>query len=80
MDGSLLDRMLDGLHVHLIVDGYNLTKTGYGSLPLADQRSRLVSSLGALAARTGVEVTVAFDATAAPPGATSGLPSPRAGR
>ncbi len=77
VDGSLLDRMLDGLHVHLIVDGYNLTKTGYGSLPLADQRSRLVSSLGALAARTGVEVTVAFDATAAPPGATSGLPSPR---
>jgi len=77
VDSSLLDRMLDGLHVHLIVDGYNLTKTGYGSLPLADQRSRLIASLGALAARTGVEVTVAFDATAAPPGAAASVATPR---
>ena len=76
-DGPLLDRMLGGAHVHLIVDGYNLTKTGYGTLPLSDQRSRLVSSLGALAARTGVEVTVAFDGTAAPTGLAGGVPSPR---
>lgn len=76
-DSSLLDRLLDGSHVHLIVDGYNLTKTGYGSLPLADQRTRLVSSLGPLAARTGVEVTVAFDGTAAPAGAAASLPTPR---
>ncbi len=76
-DGALLERLLDGGHVHLIVDGYNLTKTGYGSLPLADQRARLVSSLGALAARTGVEVTVAFDGTTAPSGAAATMPSPR---
>jgi predicted RNA-binding protein with PIN domain len=77
LDGSYLDRLLDGAHVHLIVDGYNLSKTGYGALPLADQRSRLVASLGALAARTKVEVTVAFDGTAAPTGVAASLPTPR---
>ena len=77
LDASYLDRLLDDAHVHLIVDGYNLSKTGYGDLPLADQRTRLVASLGALAARTKVEVTVAFDGTAAPTGVASGAPSPR---
>lgn len=76
-DGPLLDRMLSGASVHLIVDGYNVTKTGYGTLPLSDQRNRLVSSLGALAARTGVEVTVAFDGTAAPTGLAGAVNSPR---
>ena len=64
--------------MHLIVDGYNLTKTGYGELTLAEQRSRLVSSLGPLAARTAAEVTVAFDGTAAPLGAAA-TGRPRAG-
>lgn len=77
IDGSLLERLLNGPHVHLLVDGYNITKTAYPELTLADQRSRLVSSLGALAARTGVEVTVAFDGTAAPVGAAASLPTPR---
>jgi predicted RNA-binding protein with PIN domain len=77
LDGSLLDRTLDGAHVHLIVDGYNLTKSAYPELPLADQRARLVSSLGALAARTRIEVTVVFDGTAAPTGAAASLPTPR---
>jgi predicted RNA-binding protein with PIN domain len=44
-----------------------VTKTGYGSLPLADQRSRLVGSLAALAGRVGVEATVAFDGAQRPP-------------
>jgi predicted RNA-binding protein with PIN domain len=44
---------------------------------LADQRNRLVASLGALAARTKVEVTVAFDGTAAPTGVVASLPTPR---
>jgi predicted RNA-binding protein with PIN domain len=47
--------------VHVIVDGYNVSKTGYPELPLADQRTRLVGQLAALAARTGVEITVVFD-------------------
>ncbi len=56
---------------HLIVDGYNVTKTGFGELSLSDQRDRLVRGLAALAARTSAEITVVFDgaavATARPP-------------
>ncbi|MFD0902736.1 NYN domain-containing protein [Actinomadura sediminis] len=60
-DPQLLDRLLTLPQVHLVVDGYNVTKTGYGELPLADQRNRLVSGLGGLAAQTRAEVTCVFD-------------------
>ncbi|KAA9154400.1 RNA-binding protein [Amycolatopsis acidicola] len=60
-DPVALDRVLGLPNVHLIVDGYNVTKTGYPELALADQRDRLVQQLGALASRTGAEVTVVFD-------------------
>ena len=60
-DVGALDRLLSLPTVHLIVDGYNITKTGYPELALADQRDRLVNQLSALAARTGAEVTVVFD-------------------
>ena len=49
---------------HLIVDGYNVTKTGFPELTLSEQRDRLVRSLAALAARTSAEVTVVFDGAA----------------
>lgn len=49
---------------HLIVDGYNVSKTGFAELSLADQRERLVRQLSALAARTSAEVTVVFDGAA----------------
>lgn len=55
---------------HLIVDGYNVSKTGYGELSLADQRDRLIRSLSGLSARTSAEITVVFDGAAvavAPP-------------
>lgn len=60
-DTTALERLLGLPKVHLIVDGYNVTKTGYPDLPLADQRDRLVRQLSALAARTSAEVTVVFD-------------------
>ncbi len=60
-DPAVLDAMLAQPLVHLLVDGYNVTKTGYGDLVLEAQRGRLLSGLGALAARTGAEVTVVFD-------------------
>ena len=60
-DPAALDRLLALPTVHLIVDGYNVTKTGYPELPLVDQRERLTHQLAALAARTGAEVTVVFD-------------------
>jgi predicted RNA-binding protein with PIN domain len=60
-DPGLLDALLAVPLTHLLVDGYNVTKTGYGDLPLEAQRGRLLASLGPLAARTGAEVTVVFD-------------------
>ena len=66
-DPELVDRLLGLPRVHLVVDGYNVTKSGYGELPLAAQRSRLIQGLGALVARTGVEVTVVFDGATRPP-------------
>jgi predicted RNA-binding protein with PIN domain len=56
-----VDLLLTLPNAHLIVDGYNVTKTGYPDLALSDQRSRLVAALSALAARTGAEVTCVFD-------------------
>jgi len=63
-DPAALDRLLALPVVHLVVDGYNVTKTGYPDLTLSDQRDRLTSQLAALAARTGVEITVVFDGAA----------------
>ncbi|MGH3911966.1 MAG: NYN domain-containing protein [Pseudonocardiaceae bacterium] len=63
-DPAALDRLLALPVVHLVVDGYNVTKTGYPDLTLSDQRDRLTGQLAALAARTGVEITVVFDGAA----------------
>ncbi len=59
-----LDQLLALPQVHLVVDGYNVTMTGYGALPLEAQRQRLLTGLAALAARCGAEVTVCFDGAA----------------
>ncbi|MEJ7702259.1 MAG: NYN domain-containing protein [Geodermatophilaceae bacterium] len=53
--------------MHVVVDGYNVTKSGYGELPLQMQRGRLVTGLGVLAAQTGAEVTCVFDGAERPP-------------
>jgi predicted RNA-binding protein with PIN domain len=50
-----------------VIDGYNVTKSGYGELSLAEQRNRLVGALAALAAQSGAEITVAFDGGQRPP-------------
>lgn len=66
-DPASVDRLLALPNVHLVVDGYNVTKSGYGELSLADQRARLVTAMAAIAGRSGVEVTIAFDGGARPP-------------
>ena len=71
-DPAVLDQLLALPQAHLVVDGYNVTKSGYGDLPLEEQRARLLSGLAALAARTGAEVTCVFD------GATLEVPVPSA--
>jgi predicted RNA-binding protein with PIN domain len=60
-DPALLEELLALPQSHLVVDGYNVTKTGYGALPLAEQRRRLVDALGVLGVRTTSEVTCCFD-------------------
>src|SRR5690606_6447496 len=52
-DPARLDQLLALPQVHLIVDGYNVTKLGYGDLDLEQQRNRLASELARLAAQTG---------------------------
>jgi predicted RNA-binding protein with PIN domain len=60
-DPARLRTLLSLPRAHLVVDGYNVTKSAYPSMTLADQRRRLVEGLSGLAARTGVEVTCCFD-------------------
>ncbi|NYI94944.1 putative RNA-binding protein with PIN domain/putative nucleic acid-binding Zn-ribbon protein [Streptomonospora nanhaiensis] len=60
-DPGLVDEVLSLPRAHLLVDGYNVTKTGYGTLPLADQRGRLLTALEGLASRTKAEITCVFD-------------------
>jgi predicted RNA-binding protein with PIN domain len=60
-DPARLAQLLSLPQAHVIVDGYNVTKSGYGTLPLVEQRRRLVEGLTGLAARTGAEVTCCFD-------------------
>jgi predicted RNA-binding protein with PIN domain/phage shock protein A len=61
-DPALLDQLLALPRVHLIVDGYNVTKNAWPDSSLEIQRDRLLSGMAPLAARTGAEVTVVFDA------------------
>ncbi|MDQ1652660.1 MAG: hypothetical protein QOI35_1860 [Cryptosporangiaceae bacterium] len=56
-----LDQLLTLPKAHLVVDGYNVTKTGYPEASLEQQRTRLINGLGGLAAQVGAEVTVVFD-------------------
>jgi predicted RNA-binding protein with PIN domain len=46
------------------VDGYNVSKQAWPSSSLEVQRTRLLTGLAALVARTGAETTVVFDAAA----------------
>ncbi|WP_070197474.1 NYN domain-containing protein, partial [Streptomyces oceani] len=60
-DPALLDQLLALPQAHLVVDGYNVTKAGYPTLPLEKQRLRLLGGLAVLAAQSGAEMTCVFD-------------------
>jgi predicted RNA-binding protein with PIN domain len=74
-DPVRLDQLLALPRAHLIVDGYNVTKTGFADIPLEQQRSRLIGAMAGIAAQTGAEVTVVFDGAER----MVGLPSPPRG-
>jgi predicted RNA-binding protein with PIN domain len=61
-DPALLEQLLALPRVHLVIDGYNVTKTAWPELSLEKQRDRLLGALAPLVARSGAEVTVVFDA------------------
>ena len=68
LPGGLLDdsvaaaqHLLRTPNAVLVVDGYNVTMTGWPELAAADQRRRLVALLADLAARTSTRVELVFD-------------------
>jgi predicted RNA-binding protein with PIN domain len=60
-DPEFLAEVLRLPRAHLLVDGYNVTMEGFGTLPLVDQRRLLVDGLSTLAVRTSAEITCCFD-------------------
>ena len=78
-DPRLLEELLVLPRAHLVVDGYNVTKTTWPDLPLERQRERLLAGVASLAARTGVETTVVFDAAETGSAATRPLVAPPRG-
>ena len=71
----VLDQLLALPRAHLVVDGYNVSKTGWPQASLEVQRTRLLTGLAATVARTRCEVTVVFDAAAGGPRPV--VPTPR---
>jgi predicted RNA-binding protein with PIN domain len=62
-DPSLVRELLALPQMHLIVDGYNVTRAEWDDTTLESQRNRLLRGLAPLAARSGAEITVVFDGT-----------------
>jgi predicted RNA-binding protein with PIN domain len=60
-DPALLEELLVLPRVHVIIDGYNVTKAAWPDTPLESQRTRLLNGLAPVVARNRAEVTVVFD-------------------
>lgn len=56
--------------VHLLIDGYNVSKAkgGYGDLHIAKQRDRLIQEVGRLVRKHEAQATIVFDGSDIPPG------------
>jgi predicted RNA-binding protein with PIN domain len=65
-----LTEWLSTPHVHLLIDGYNVSKAegGFGDLRLETQRERLLQEVGKIARRHKVKATVIFDGSDIAPG------------
>jgi predicted RNA-binding protein with PIN domain len=60
-DPTLVRELLGIPRLHLVVDGYNVTRAEWDDTTLESQRTRLLRGLGPLAAQSGAEITVVFD-------------------
>lgn len=69
-DPETLAAWLEEAGVHLLVDGYNVTKSegGFGDVDLALQRRRLVDEVGKLARKKNARAIIVFDGSHVPPG------------
>lgn len=69
-DPETLEAWLATPEVHLLVDGYNVSKAegGFGDLMLETQRLRVVQELGKLARKHGIRATIIFDGSEIAPG------------
>jgi predicted RNA-binding protein with PIN domain len=65
-----LEEWLAAPLVHLLIDGYNVTKAkgGFGDLRLESQRERLMDEVGRLARKKAVPATIVFDGADLPAG------------
>lgn len=48
----------------IVIDGYNVSRSAWDHLPIAEQRERLLDALEELEARTGADLHVVFDGAA----------------
>jgi predicted RNA-binding protein with PIN domain len=62
-DPALVRELLALPRLHLIVDGYNVTRAEWDDVTLEAQRNRLLRGLAPVAAQSGAEITVVFDGT-----------------
>lgn len=60
-DPALVRELLALPRIHLIVDGYNVTRLEWDATSLEAQRTRLLRGIGPLAAQSGAEITIVFD-------------------
>jgi predicted RNA-binding protein with PIN domain len=69
-DPQTLDEWLSQDGIHLMIDGYNVTKAegGFAELELEQQRERLIDEVRKLAVRKKVRTTIVFDGSSVPPG------------
>jgi predicted RNA-binding protein with PIN domain len=69
-DPAALDAWLSRDDVHLIVDGYNVTRheQGFAHLDLERQRDRLIEMVKVFATRKKLDATIVFDGSEMPPG------------
>ena len=72
---AMLEQYLAMPRARLLVDGYNVSKSAWPASTLEAQRTRLVTALAPLVARTGAETTVVFDAAAST--SRHAVPAPR---
>jgi predicted RNA-binding protein with PIN domain len=69
-DPQTLDEWLSQDGIHLMIDGYNVTKAegGFAELALERQRERLIDEVRKLAVRKKARTTIVFDGSSVPPG------------